>query len=120
MPPYHEFSLSCGYCGCMIAYDSLRDPHNHVTTYTLPYWKGGVGGGGGLLPVAEFLASGGLRQTVQTNTINLAPMAVVRVVDKGPGQLWRFCRAWAWSQLQAKVEAKIPPERKQGFTCGVG
>ena len=31
----------------------------------------------------------------------LESAAVIRVVDKGPGQLWGFYPAWVWYQLQA-------------------
>ena len=30
----------------------------------------------------------------------------MRVVDKGPGQLWGFCKSWAWQQLQAFLSAQ--------------
>ena len=52
------------------------------------------------LPATWFTESGELRQRVRQVTAALAPHAVTRVVDKGPGTLWGFCRAWAWDELQ--------------------
>ena len=45
-----------------------------------------------LLPCSEFSEGGELRRRVQAIARDLSRVAVVRIVDKGPGQLWGFCR----------------------------
>ena len=37
---------------------------------------------------------------------DLSEVAVVRVVDKGPGQLWGFCKYWAWQRLKSFLQAQ--------------
>ena len=53
-----------------------------------------------LLPRSEFSEGGELRRRVQMLARDLSQVAVVRIVDKGPGQMWGFCRQWAWDELQ--------------------
>ena len=53
-----------------------------------------------VLPPSLFLEDSSLRRHVQQVARDLSQHAVVRVVDKGPGLLWGFCRAWAWDALQ--------------------
>ena len=48
-----------------------------------------------------FADPGALRQRVRQIASALAPHAVIRVVDKGPGIMWGFCRVWAWDELQS-------------------
>ena len=47
-----------------------------------------------LLPRSEFGEGGELRRRVQMLARDLSEVAVVRIVDKGPGQMWGFCRQW--------------------------
>ena len=60
------------------------------------------------LPPTLFPEPGTLRQRVRKIASALAPHAVVRVVDKGPGVMWGLCRAWAWDELQSFM-------RQQGY-----
>ena len=53
-----------------------------------------------LLPRSEFNEGGELRRRVQMLARDLSQVAVVRIVDKGPGQMWGFCRQWASDELQ--------------------
>ena len=48
----------------------------------------------------EFTEGGELRCRVRAIVSDLSYVAVVRIVDRGPGQLWGFCRQWAWDELQ--------------------
>ena len=48
------------------------------------------------LPASLFPESGADLKYVQTVVTDLSCMLYVRIVDKGPGELWGFCRAWAW------------------------
>ena len=43
-----------------------------------------------LLPRSEFIEGGELRRRVRAIASDLSRVAVVRIVDKGPGQLWGF------------------------------
>ena len=62
-----------------------------------------------LLPPSIFPNDGSLRCRVQQLAKQVSQHAVVRIVDKGPGLLWGFCRAWAWDALQEFMV-------KQGYT----
>ena len=61
------------------------------------------------LPPSLFTEDGSLRGRVQAIARDTSALAVIWVVDKGPGQLWGFCRAWAWDALHAFM-------REQGYT----
>ena len=51
-------------------------------------------------PPSLFPEDGSLHRHVQGIARKVSQHAAVRVVDKGPGPLWGFCRAWAWDALQ--------------------
>ena len=48
-----------------------------------------------------FPDDGSLRQCVMKIARDLSAFVIVRLVDKGPGMMWGFCRAWAWDAMQA-------------------
>ena len=58
------------------------------------------------LPQSGFSVSNDLRERVRRIATDLSDVAVVRVVDKGPGQLWGFCKYWAWHQLKTFLQAQ--------------
>ena len=36
----------------------------------------------------------------------LSQFAIIRIVDKSPGSMWGFCRAWVWDQTTAFLHAE--------------
>ena len=54
-----------------------------------------------LLSPSLFPQTDALHINPQYTASHTAPLALVHVVDKGPGQAWGVCRAWAWNDLTA-------------------
>ena len=52
------------------------------------------------LPAYLFPESGNGLKYVQSVVSDVACMLYVRIVDKGPGKLWGFCKAWAWDVVR--------------------
>ena len=48
------------------------------------------------LPISLFPKTRADLKYVQSTVADLSCMLYVRTVDKGPRELWGFCRAWAW------------------------
>ena len=59
-----------------------------------------------LLPHSVFHTSRGLLSHVQSVAQDLSQFAITRIVDKSPGTLWVFCRAWVWEQTTEFLHAE--------------
>ena len=61
---------------------------------------------GKLLPHSVFHTSRGMLSHVQSVARDLSQFAIIRIVDKSPGSMWGFCRAWVWDQTTAFLHAE--------------
>jgi hypothetical protein len=59
-----------------------------------------------LLPPSVFQTSRGMLSYVQSVAQDLSQFAIIRIVDKSPGSMWGFCRAWVWDQTTAFLHAE--------------
>ena len=64
------------------------------------------------LPTSLFPETGGDVKFVQTLVKRVSHMIYVRIVDKGPGEIWGFCRAWVWESVIEFLKAEGYRETK--------
>ena len=62
-----------------------------------------------LLPMSLFPESGNLLTQLSRLSRFLSRSQYVRIVDKGAGEMWGFCSAWLWDQVEEFM-------RKEKFT----
>jgi hypothetical protein len=59
-----------------------------------------------LIPAHHFAEPGRDLQFVREQVLTLSQSLYIRIVDKGVGQVWGFCKWWVWGVLESFVRAE--------------